>query len=637
MKKICLFVELVLLLPLLGHAQGTEPVEFLYPPEDLGAKTLPTRAQRQQQTLGQFEVFHDFRFEDRAPESGIDFVHESVEDSLKNWMPVHYDHGNGIAVADVDSDERPDIYLTTQLGSNRLYRNLGHGRFEDITQRSGVGIADRVSVAASFADFDNDGDPDLFLTTVRGGNLLLENDGQGRFQDVTRAAGVDYSGHSSGSTLFDFDNDGLLDLFLTNIGIYTIDELGPGGFYRGIDNAFQGHIYPERTEPSILYRNLGGMRFEDVSSRVGLVDTSWSGDATFVDLNRDTWPDLYVLNMQGDDHYYQNESGEKFVERAPELFPKTPWGAMGVKFFDYNNDGRMDLIITDMHSDMHEVFIDPLQGEKVKVILPLNDAENNILGNAFYEQGEDGSFTEISDLIGTESFWPWGLSVADLNADGFEDVFIASSMNFPFRYAVNVVLLNNQGRRFLDSEFILGIEPRRDGRTHKFLFEVDCAGSDADHMVCQQLPEGTGEVRVQGALGTRASVVFDLDDDGDLDIVTNEFNDGPQVLISNLSDRTDLKFLKVRLVGSGSNRDGLGAEIQLTAGETVYSRYHDGKSGYLSQSSLPVYFGLGATDEIDHIEIVWPSGTRQTVAAPIALNSVLEINEPRSDPEPIAD
>ena len=120
----------------------------------------------------------------------------------------------------------------------------------------------------------------------------------------------------------------------------------------------------------------------------------------------------------------------------------------------------------------------------------------------------DGSFTEISDLIGTENYWPWGLSVADLNADGFEDAFISSSMNFPFRYAINTVLLNNLGRRFLDSEFILDVEPRRDGRTHKHVFDVDCAGADADHMICQQFPSGApDEVAVMGALGTRNSVL----------------------------------------------------------------------------------------------------------------------------------
>src|SRR5207248_8487889 len=122
--------------------------------------------------------------------------------------------------------------------------------------------------------------------------------------------------------------------------------------WAAFSDAFEGHLHPERTEFSILYRNLGGKRFKDVSKEMGLRDGSWSGDATFVDLNQDGFPDLYVLNMQGDNHYYENQSGKGFVERTAAFFPKTPWGAMGIKFFDFNQDGLMDLFVTDMHSDM---------------------------------------------------------------------------------------------------------------------------------------------------------------------------------------------------------------------------------------------------------------------------------------------
>ena len=151
---------------------------------------------------------------------------------------------------------------------------------------------------------------------------------------------------------FDFDNDGLLDLFLTNVGVYTTNQRGRGGYYLALPDAFYGHLYPDRTEYSILYRNLGGGRFKDVSKEMNLRDGSWSGDATFADLNQDGYPDLYVLNMQGDDHYYENLAGRGFAEKTAAYFPKTPWGAMGVKFFDYNQDGLLDLFVTDMHSDM---------------------------------------------------------------------------------------------------------------------------------------------------------------------------------------------------------------------------------------------------------------------------------------------
>ncbi|PYI80040.1 MAG: hypothetical protein DME26_22415, partial [Verrucomicrobia bacterium] len=227
-------------------------------------------------------------------------------------------------MADVDGDGWLDLYFVSQIGGNQLWRNRGNGTFENITAGAGVGLEDRVCVAAAFADIDNDGKPDLFVTTVRMGNVLFKNLGGGRFQDISKEAGLDYVGHSSGIVFFDFDKDGLLDLFVANVGRYTSDGKGRGGFYLGLPDAFSGHLYPERVEQSILYKNMGGGKFKDVSAAMNLQDKSWSGDATFCDLNQDAYPDLYVLNMQGDDHYYENVQGKRFEEKTSAYFPKTP-------------------------------------------------------------------------------------------------------------------------------------------------------------------------------------------------------------------------------------------------------------------------------------------------------------------------
>ena len=618
---------LALLLPLAASAQEP-PRTVQVPAVDVGANFLERRAQAQEATRASFQVPTGFRFEDRVAASGITFRHESVDDSSKYWKPVHYDHGNGVLAADVDGDTHIDLYFLTQLGRNELWRNLGDGTFEDVTDRAGVALADRIGVTGAFADIDNDGDQDLFVTTVRNGNVLFENDGKGVFRDISESAGVDYSGHSSGAVFFDYDRDGLLDLFVTNVGRYTFDEKGRGGAYVGMGDAFEGHLYPERTEPSILYRNRGGNRFEDVSRTTGLVDTSWSGDATITDLNRDGYPDLYVLNMQGDDHYYENQGGKRFVDRTEDYFPKTSWGAMGVKFFDFNNDRRLDLLITDMHSDMFEEGFEPL-AEKNKVFgVMVEGGENNIPGNSFWLQNEDGSFTERSDDLGAENYWPWGLSVGDLNADGYEDAFVASSMNYPFRYGINSVFLNDRGTRFRDAEFLLGVEPRRDGRTHIPTFTLDCSGADAEHERCQGLE---GEVVIVGALGTRSSVILDIEGDGDLDIVTAEFNDGPQVLVNNLAQTSEPRYLSVRLVGTQSNRDAIGALVTLVTDVGAQTRYQDATTGYLSHGSLPLYFGLGGAKKVERIEVTWPSGERQTVTEGLSLAGTLEIVEPAAE------
>lgn len=603
------------------------PKVVYYPEYDEGVAALPARKAAQLAAAKQITVFHGFQFTDRQPESGITFRHQGTDDSGVHYKAVHYDHGNGVAVADVDGDGLPDIYLVTQLGENQLWKNLGHGKFRNITAEAGVGLKDQISVAASFADVDNDGHPDLFVTTVRKGNHLFLNDGKGHFKDVSKEAGLDYVGHSSGAVFFDFDHDGLVDLFVTNVGRYTTNEVGRGGYYVGLPDAFQGHLHPDRTETSILYKNMGNHRFKDVSKEMGLVDGSWSGDATAVDFNEDGWPDLYVLNMQGDNHYWENEQGKRFVDKTLPSFPKTSWGAMGIKAFDYDNDGRADLLITDMHSDMSQQ-VGP-DKEKLKSTITWSDeilqgGANNIFGNSLFHNLGGSKFEEVSDAMNVEDYWPWGLSTGDLNADGWQDVFITASMNFPFRYGINSLLLNDRGKIFRDSEFILGVEPRRGGRTHGKLIDMDCDGEDADNPLCKG---HKGKVALMSALGSRSSVIFDLDNDGDLDIVTNDFNSEPMVLISDLAQKKpNLRWLKVKLRGTASNRGGLGARVRVKAGGQTYTQWNDGKSGYLSQSDMPLYFGLGDAQKVDSIEVTWPSGRTQTVAAP-KVNGEIEIVE----------
>ena len=189
---------------------------------------------------------------------------------------------------------------------------------------------------------------------------------------------------------------------------------------------------------------------------------------------------------------------------------------------------------------------------------------------------------------------------------------------------MNSLLLNNRGEMFLDSEFIVGVEPRRDGRTTKPWFELDCSGEDRGHKDCKGQ---TGRITVLGALGTRSSIIFDLDDDGDLDIVTNEFNSEPLVLVSNLTEKTAVNFLKVNLIGSDSNRGGLGAEVTVAAGSNTYVQVHDGQWGYLSQSLYPLYFGLDDADKVDRIDVQWPSGKQQVVSGLLDSNQLIEIKE----------
>lgn len=402
----------------------------------------------------------------------------------------------------------------------------------------------------------------------------------------------------------------------------------------------RGNTKEGRDEPSLLYINQGNRRFKESHREMGLVETAWSGDASFADINRDGFPDLYVLNMQGDDAFFINEKGRRFSERTKEYFPKTPWGAMGLKFFDFNQDGQLDLYVTDMHSDMTGIQtklskskadfrFESAKSEQWCTIeysdAYLKDAANNIFGNALYRASENGRFEELSDDIGAETFWPWGLSIADVNADGYPDAFITAGMGFGFRYGINSLLLNDGGERFIPAELVTGIEPRRDAVLRKTGFVLDCSGADKVHPLCRGR---SGKVPVSETLSSRSSALFDWDHDGDLDILANEMDHRPQLLESSLASKRKLAWLKIKLRDTKSNRDGLGALLKVSAGGKTWIQQHDGKSGYLSQSAMPLYFGLADATRIDSIEIAWPSGAIQMVEDQAA-NQLITITEPR--------
>ncbi len=629
----------------IGAPNARKPTYF--PPGVEDPKRQNLRRALQLATRNQFKVIHDFSFTDTQPTSGIDFLQHFVDDQGKTFKAVHYDHGTGVAVADVDGDGLLDIYFVSQVGPNRLYRNLGGDKFADVTEEAGVAADGIVHVGASFADIDNDGDPDLYITAVRSPNMLFENTGGGKFKDISAESGLAYNEHSSAADFFDYDRDGRLDVFLAVVGEYTKDKIDevtgtpseerlpgqPRTYHEGYEDAFGGHLKPERTRQSLLFHNDGGNHFSDVTDQVGLKAEGWTGDATPTDFNNDGWSDLYILNMQGHDEYWVNAGGQRFVDQSKEVFPRTPWGSMGVKAFDYNNDGNLDLMLTDMHSDMSKLINYDQEQMKASWITEnwpesfLRSGGRSIFGNAFFRNDGDDKFVEVSDRIGTENYWPWGVSVGDLNADGWQDAFITSSMCYPYYYQPNTLLLNNAGEKFLPAEYLLGIEPRRGGRVVTPWFDLDCSGADKDHELCRGQ---AGPIEVFGALGTRSSVIFDADNDGDLDIITNDCGSAPMVLLSSFAKEhgPKLHFVKVKLTGTKSNRDALGARVTVTADDHKWVQVNDGQSGYLSQSSMPLYFGLGGGDKVDRIDVTWPNGQKSSVEKDFKINDVNEITEP---------
>jgi enediyne biosynthesis protein E4 len=571
-------------------------------------------------------------FQDRAQAAGIAFRMNNLRMEQGERFRINlYDHGSGLAIGDYDNDGRDDIYFLNQQGTNALYRNAGGGSFVDVTAKAGVALGDRVSVGATFADYDNDGFPDLFVTSTRGGNVLFHNRGDGTFANVTAAAGVSHVGHSQTPVFFDYDNDGDLDLFLTNTAHWTKDvvDFANGNYYEGKESLADLMTSPK--EHNILYRNDGKGSFTEVTDAAGLRGRGWAGDVAVFDYDEDGYLDLFVPSMFGRGQLYRNSGHGTFTDVTAETLGKTSHGAIGTKVFDYDGDGRLDLFVVDMHSDMwtgidaqqrsreaakqyqHRRFLTSsgptvdesapgfIESQRKEFAAHGEDYDAMLFGNALYRNLGGGKFSETAVAAGLETFWPWGIATGDYDNDGDEDVFITAGMGYPFYYWPNALMMNDGDGTFRDRAATLGVEPPAGGTTQ------------------ERTISGRPAVR-----SSRSAAVADFDGDGRLEIVTNNFNDRPYFFANRFPQR---HYVELRLTGTKSNRDAIGALARLWAGSTVMVRQVSPAGGYLAQSSKVLHFGLGDRTSVDSIEIRWPRGIVQTLKNP-AIDTLHRIQEP---------
>ena len=507
--------------------------------------------------------------------AGISWRHSIGDDSLSNIVEST---GAGCAFLDYDGDGDLDLYLVNgrfhpELShargrrlagrlTNALYRNNGDGTFTDVTKAAGVG--DRgYGMAVVAADYDNDGDTDLFVTNY-GRDTLYRNEGNGTFTDATESAGIGDTRWTVGATFFDYDRDGRLDLF---VGGYLLFD--PDYRYYYAADAFPGPLsYPGQRDT--LYRNLGDGTFEDVTKAAGL--GSPDGRAMGIaacDIDNDGDEDLYVANDGMENYLYRNRGDGSFENVA--LDTGTAFGqngeatsAMGPEFGDFDADGLIDIFVPDMGY------------------------------GCLYRNTGKGWFEEKSARLGVAAvlgqYTSWSGNFLDIDNDGWLDIFVVNGDAHHLEPEEDTLLLNRGGAGFEDVSARTGSALRL-----KFV--------------------------------GRGSASGDFDNDGDLDLLVLNVNDRPRLLRNDLANSNH--WLELRLIGTASNRDAVGARVRLTAGGRSQIRDVRTSSGYLSQSDPRLHFGLGPHAVVDRIEISWPSGTVQNLRK-IAADRLLSITEPEA-------
>lgn len=533
-----------------------------------------------------------FRFTNIAREAGLTAV--TVYGGQKTNRYLLETTGCGVALLDYDGDGWLDVFLvngTTLEGfppgeepTNHLYRNRRDGTFEDVTSRAGL-AASGWGQGACVGDYDNDGDDDLFVT-YWGRNRLYRNNGDGTFTEVTESAGLLGSRDrwGAGCAFLDYDRDGRLDLFVANyidfdIRTAPVPELGLC-LYKGVQVAcgppgLQGG-------KNLLYRNTGGGRFEDVSEPSGITRASgtYALGVSTLDFDGDGWTDVYVANDSNPSALYRNNQDGTFTDIGVEAGcaysqDGKPQAGMGVAIADADRNGTFDIFKTNFAGDTSTLYMNS--------------------GDGFCD---DRTF---ASGIGINTRWlGWGVGFLDLDLDGWRDLFLVNGHVYP-----EVEQLKTEAGY----------------RQRKVVYRNLGAGRFED------ITDRLGEPVTTPKAG-RGAAFGDLDNDGDIDVVVNNVHDAPDLF--RLESPAGRRWLMVKLVGTQSNRNAIGAQLMLTAGGGTQIEEVRGGGSYYSQNDFRVHFGLGTAATVDRLEVRWPSGRRETWTR-IPADQILTLKEGSGD------
>ena len=578
----------------------------------------------------------------RAERTGIDFglSWDDPASVLKEF--IFLNPSGGICTGDCDGDGLVDLYITSPSGGNRLYRNLGDFRFEDVTEGSGVADPDFWGTGASFVDIDNDGDLDLYACGYTCPNRMFINDGSGKFTDRADELGLDFNGGSMMMSFADIDNDGDLDGYLATTAVAP----PPGTKFRVnfVKRESDGKEVPvvvpelreyweiliksgdkaqrvEAGQYDHLFRNDGGF-FKDVSEEAGIEGAYWTLSATWTDFDADGDADLYVSNdFTGPDILYRNRGNGTFENIIRETVPHTPWFSMGSDVGDLNNDGLLDLFATDMSATSHyreKVMMGNMDdmGWFLEWAQPRQYMRNAVLINA-----GTGRFRETAFLCGMASTdWSWTPRIEDFDQDGRVDVFVT-----------NGVVRDNMNSDL--SEF--SKENFKPGSPEYIRFwlekplrkEYNLAFRNEGELKFKSVGAQWGLKHLGVSFGAASA---DFDGDGDPDLVVSNAGEPVTLYRNRVAGR---HRVAVKLVGRASNQNGLGATIKLFNSSGTQTRFVTSARGWLSASETTVNFGLGDEKMVEKLEVLWPGGTRQ-IFTNLEADQHYTITEPVGQPAP---
>ncbi|MDQ8185655.1 FG-GAP-like repeat-containing protein [Pelagicoccus sp. SDUM812002] len=494
--------------------------------------------------------------------------------------------GTGVAIGDFDADGRPDIFFAGKTEGGRLYRNLGDWRFEDVTEAAGLSEAKAEwQLGAAFADIDNDGDLDLYVCRTYAANLLYVNQGDGIFVEAAEPAGLGIVDASVMAAFGDYDRDGWLDVYLqTNL----------------LDIKVAPHGQSDR-----LFRNRGDGTFEEVTDAAGIIGASQGHASIWWDPDQDGWQDLYVGNdFATPDQLYFNRRGSGFTDVVDLVAPYFPYFAMGMDVGDVNNDGKLDLLVSDMLPASREQYVSGMLNMQAKTAADVpSHAAAQYMRNVLYLNTGTSRLQEAAILAGISATdWTWSVRFEDLDEDGRVDLHVTNGMF----------------RDFMDADFLarvnkLNVAKRKQlVRTAPELREKNLAFRNGGDLQFQSVGARWGLDHAGISFGTSFG---DLDGDGDLDLVFSNYDGVPTVC---RNDSFNTHRVLVELRGVESNRFGIGARLQIETAAGTQVRTISSARGYLSTSEPVAHFGLGTVDKIDRMTIYWPSGRVQVLEALVA-------------------